>query len=182
MKKSLKPGTSLAPVPVVMVSCGKVQSNITTIAWTGIINSEPPLVYVSIRKTRKSHEIIQKEKEFVMNIPDGKLAWEADFCGTKSGKEIDKFKEANLSKIPAEKIAAPMIEQCPINIECKLVEIKELGSHDMFIGEVVAVHCEEQYLLENGTIDYASANLLTYAGSSYLAQNKEVAKRGICLQ
>lgn len=183
MKKSIKPSTALAPVPVVMVTCGDAEeSNITTIAWTGIINSEPPMVYVSIRPSRKSYEIIKNQKEFAINIPDSKLVWETDFCGTKSGKNIDKFKEAKLTKLKAQKINVPLIEECPINIECKLVEIKELGSHDMFIGKVVAVNCNEEYILENGNIDFKNANLLTYAGNKYLAQNVEVAERGVCLK
>lgn len=183
MKKILNPGVGLAPVPVVMVTCGNMnESNITTIAWTGVINSEPPMVYVSIRPSRKSHEIIKQNKEFAINIPDQKLVWETDFCGTKSGKNIDKFKESKLTKINAQKINVPLIYECPINIECKLVEVKELGSHDMFIGEVVCINCDESYILDNGNIDYKSANLLTYAGNKYLAQNTDVGERGICLK
>lgn len=183
MKRLLKPATCLAPVPVVMVSCGDMkESNITTIAWTGVINSEPPMIYVSIRPTRKSYEIIKRTREFVINIPDDKLVWEADFCGTKSGKDIDKFEEAKLTKIKAQNIDVPLIEECPINLECKLLEIKELGSHSMFIAEVVAVNCDEKYILDNGDIDYKNANLLTYAGNKYLAQDKEVGERGMCLK
>lgn len=183
MKKSINVGTMLAPVPVVMVTCGdEKESNITTIAWTGVINSEPPMVYVSIRPSRKSYEIIKQHGEFAINIPDSKLVWETDFCGTKSGKNIDKFKEAKLTKLKAQKISAPLIEECPINLECKLIEIKKLGSHDMFIGEIIAVNCDEKYILENGNIDFKNANLLTYAGNKYLAQNTEVAERGVCLK
>lgn len=182
MKKLLNPETSMGAVPVVMVSCGdEKESNITTIAWTGILNSEPPLVYVSIRPTRKSYHIIKEKKEFVMNIPDENLVWETDFCGTKSGKEIDKFKEANLTKEKCENVSAPAIKECPIQLECKLVEIKHLGSHDMFIAEIVGIRCEEKYLDEKGKIDYTKTNLLTYGGQSYFSQNKEVGKRGICL-
>lgn len=183
MKKTLDPGTSLAPVPVVMVTCGDMEdSNITTIAWTGVINSEPPMVYVSIRDSRKSYEIIEKTREFVINIPDKNLVWETDFCGTKSGKNIDKFKETKLTKIKAQNIDVPLIKECPINLECKVTEIKKLGSHDMFIAEVIAVNCDEEFILENGKIDFKNANLLTYAGNKYLAQNVEVGERGICLK
>lgn len=183
MKSSIKVQTALAPVPVAMVSCGdEVNSNITTIAWTGIINSEPPLVYVSIRPTRHSYSIIKESGEFVINIPDEELVVAADFCGTKSGKEIDKFKGAKLTKEKAQIIKAPLIKECPINIECKLKEIKHLGSHDMFIGEIVAVNADDKYIKENGSIDYGKANLLTYMGQEYFVANKKVADRGVCLK
>lgn len=183
MKSSIKVQTALAPVPVAMVSCGdEVNSNITTIAWTGIINSEPPLVYVSIRPTRHSYSIIKESREFVINIPDEELVVAADFCGTKSGKEIDKFKGAKLTKEKAQIIKAPLIKECPINIECKLKEIKHLGSHDMFIGEIVAVNADDKYIKENGSIDYGKANLLTYMGQEYFVANKKVADRGVCLK
>jgi len=183
LKSSLKPQTALAPVPVVMVSCGTMENaNITTIAWTGIINSEPPLVYVSIRKTRKSYEIIKEMGEFVINLPDKSLVWETDFCGTKSGKTVDKFKETKLEKEKAKLVVAPLIKNCPINLECKLKEIKPLGSHDMFIGEVLNVNVDEKYKKENGTIDYGNISLLTYMGQEYFISNKKVADRGICLK
>lgn len=180
MKKSLKIGTSMAPVPVVLVSCGdEKKANITTVAWTGVVNSEPPLVYVSLRENRYSYPIIKETGEFVINIPNEKLVWETDYCGTKSGAEIDKFKEAGLHAISSEKVKAPSIEECPINLECKVVEIKKLGSHQMIIGEIVTVKAEEEYVNENGVIQYEKANLLTYAGTDYLAQNKKVGSRGI---
>ena len=183
MKSSLKPQTALAPVPVVMVSCGTMENaNITTIAWTGIINSEPPLVYVSIRKTRKSYEIIKEMGEFVINLPDESLVWETDFCGTKSGKTVDKFKETKLEKEKAKLVVAPLIKNCPINLECKLKEIKPLGSHDMFIGEVINVNVDEKYKKENGNIDYGNISLLTYMGQEYFISNKKVAGRVICLK
>lgn len=183
MKSNVKVQTALAPVPIAMVSCGDdFRSNITTIAWTGIINSEPPLVYVSIRPSRHSYSIIKELEEFVINIPDEKLVFAADFCGTKSGKEIDKFKEAKLTKEKATIVKAPLIKECPINIECKLKEIKHLGSHDMFIGEIVEVKAEDEYIKENGSIDYGKANLLTYMGQEYFISNKKIADRGICLK
>lgn len=183
MKSNVKVQTALAPVPIAMVSCGdELKSNITTIAWTGIINSEPPLVYVSIRPSRHSYSIIKNWGEFVINIPDEKLVFAADFCGTKSGKEVDKFKEARLTKEKAQIVKAPLIKECPINIECKLKEIKKLGSHDMFIGEIVAVNADDEYVRDNGNIDYGKANLLTYMGQEYFVANKKIADRGICLK
>lgn len=183
MKSNVKIQTALAPVPIAMVSCGDdLSNNITTIAWTGIINSEPPLVYVSIRPSRHSYSIIKNLGEFVINIPDEKLVFAADFCGTKSGREINKFKEAKLTREKAKIVKAPLIKECPINIECKLKEIKKLGSHDMFIGEIVAVKVYDEYVKENGSIDYGKANLLTYMGQEYFVANKKIADRGICLK
>lgn len=182
MKESLEPSTTLAPIPAVMVSCGNMEeANITTIAWTGVLNSEPPLVYVSIRPSRHSYEIIKQTKEFVINIPDGNLVWETDFCGTKSGKDTDKFEMAKLTKEQCKIVKASGIKECPISLECKLKEIKPLGSHDMFIGEVVCVNAKED-IIENGKINLAKANLITYLGSQYYVANKKVGDRGICLK
>ncbi len=182
MKESLKPNTTLAPIPAVMVSCGDMESaNIITVAWTGVLNSEPPLVYVSIRPSRHSYNIIKQTKEFVINIPDEKLVWQVDYCGTKSGKEVDKFKEANLTKETSKNIKAPSIKECPISLECKVKEIKELGSHHMFIGEVVGVNANKE-IIENGKINLGKANLITYLGNEYYVANKKVGDRGICLK
>ena len=184
MKKELKPSTILAPLPAVMVSCGNMEkSNILTIAWTGIINSEPPMVSVSIRPSRYSYNIIKETKEFVLNIPDEKLVWQADFCGTKSGRQIeDKFKEAGLTKEESKKVKAPAIKVCPISLECKVKEIKNLGSHDIFMAEIVAVNAKEEVLDENGNINLSKANALAYLGQEYFVANKKIADRGICLK
>lgn len=182
MKENLAPATTLAPIPAVMVSCGDMEkANITTIAWTGVLNSEPPLVYVSIRPSRHSYNIIKETKEFVINIPDGNLVWATDFCGTKSGKEVDKFKEAKLTKELCKEVKVPAIKECPISLECKLKEIKELGSHHMFIGEVVCVNAKNE-LIENGKINLAKANLITYMGNEYYVANEKVGDRGVCLK
>lgn len=182
MKEHLGPDTTLAPIPAVMVSCGNMEkANITTIAWTGVLNSEPPLVYVSIRPSRYSYDIIKETKEFVINIPDGNLVWETDFCGTKSGKEVDKFKEAKLTKEECKYVKAPAIAECPVSLECKLKEIKSLGSHDMFIGEVVCVNAKKE-LVQNGKVDLGKANLITYLGNQYYVANEKVGDRGICLK
>lgn len=182
MKDFLAPATALAPVPVVLVSCGDMEhANITTIAWTGILSSEPPLVYVSIRPSRYSYKIIKKTKEFVINIPDENLVWTTDFCGTKSGKDTDKFKEAHLTKEACRLVKAPAIKECPISLECKLKEIKPLGSHDMFIAEVVSVNAIPE-LVENGKVNLVKANLITYLGNQYYVADKKVGDRGICLK
>lgn len=182
MKEQLKPSTTLAPIPAVMVSCGNMEkANILTIAWTGVLNSEPPLVYVSIRPSRHSYEIIKNSGEFVINLPDEKLVWETDFCGTKSGKDVDKFKEAKLTKEECKIISAPAIKECPVSLECKVKEIKELGSHHMFIAEVVSVNAKKE-IIQNGKISLSKANLLTYLGCEYYVANKKVGDRGICLK
>lgn len=182
MKDFLEPSTTLAPIPAVMVSCGDMENaNITTIAWTGVLNSEPPLVYVSIRPSRHSYQIIKDTKEFVINIPDEKLVWATDFCGTKSGKDTDKFKEAHLTKEACGLVKAPAIKECPISLECKLKEIKPLGSHDMFIAEVVSVNAIPE-LVENGKVNLAKANLITYIGNEYYVADRKVGDRGICLK
>lgn len=182
MKFELKPQTALAPVPIVMVSCGTMENaNIISIAWTGVVNSEPPLVYISIRPTRKSYEIIKETGEFVINIPNENLVWQVDFCGTKSGKNIDKFKEAKLQKEKGKLVKAPLIKECPINLECKVKEIKSLGSHDMFIAEIINVNADEEFI-DNEKLNYSKMNLLSYMGNRYFVQNKKVADRGICLK
>ncbi len=160
MKKSLKPTAALAPNPVALVSAGSLEkSNITTIAWTGIINSDPMLVYVSIRKTRLAHEMITEIGNFVINLPTDKQVVEADLCGTKSGRDIDKYKECNFTKSISSMITSPGIKECPINIECKVKEVKNLGSHDMFIAEVVNINIEEELLDSNDNILFEKANL-----------------------
>lgn len=182
MKENLEAQTVLAPIPAVLVSCGDMEcSNITTIAWTGVLNSEPPLVYVSIRPSRYSYNIIKETKEFVINIPDEKLVWKTDFCGTKSGKEVDKFEVAHLTKEASKFVKAPCIKECPISLECKLKEIKELGSHHMFIGEVLSVNAKKE-LIENGKVNLGKANLITYLGNEYYVADKKIADRGICLK
>ncbi|MCI8277258.1 MAG: flavin reductase family protein [Clostridia bacterium] len=183
MKKSLKPTAALAPNPVALVSAGSLEkSNITTIAWTGIINSDPMLVYVSIRKTRLAHEMITEIGNFVINLPTDKQVVEADLCGTKSGRDIDKYKECNFTKSISSMITSPGIKECPINIECKVKEVKNLGSHDMFIAEVVNINIEEELLDSNDNILFEKANLISFAGKKYFANNKEVGYRGVCLK
>ena len=137
--------------------------------------------YGQIRPSRHSYEIIKQTKEFIINLPDENLVWATDFCGTKSGKDMDKFQSANLTKEAGKMVAAPSIKECPINLECKLKEIKHLGSHDMFIGEVVCVNAKPEFV-ENGKVNLAKARILTYLGSEYYVANKKVGDRGICLK
>lgn len=172
-KKSFKPGTMLNPVPVVMVSCadGK-EKNIITIAWTGIINSEPPITYVSIRKSRHSHPMISKTGEFVINLTTEELAKATDYCGVKSGRDVDKFKEMGLTPEPCEVVSCPMIAESPLSLECKVMEVKEYGTHDMFIAEIVKVHVDEKLIDSEGHIELDEAHLLTYLHGEYFGVKK----------
>lgn len=168
-KKLLKPSTALSPIPAVMVSCCNLagESNIITIAWVGTLCSEPPMIGIGIRKSRFSYEMIKETGEFVVNLPSEGLAWATDFCGINSGRNVDKFGELELTAIPGEKVNAPLIGECPVNIECKVKQVIELGSHDLFIGEVVAVHADDEVLDENGSISIEQAKLITYGGGQY---------------
>lgn len=167
-KVTMKPGTMLNPVPAVMVSCGnKDEQNIITIAWTGIINSEPPMTYVSVRKSRHSHHLISESGEFVINLTTEALAKATDFCGVKSGRDMDKYKMTGLTQEDAEIVSCKMIKESPVNLECKVVEVKEYPSHDMFIAEIVKVHADEKYFDENGRICLDRAGMLCYNHGEY---------------
>ncbi len=174
MKKSFKPATMMAPVPCVMVSCGnEKEKNIITIAWTGIINSNPPLTYVSVRKERHSHRLIEESGEFVINLTTEALAFKTDFCGVKSGKDVDKFKELGLTAEKGEAVNAPLIAESPVNLECKVIEVKSYPTHDMFIGEIVQVHVDEALLDEKGRINMEKAGLISYIHGQYFGHKKE---------
>ncbi len=141
-----KPGTMIYPVPAVMVSCGTKQTgyNIITIAWTGTVCSDPAMCSISIRPERYSYGIIKKTGEFVINLTTEALARATDWCGVKSGRDFDKFKEMGLTPVPAQKVQAPLIKESPLNIECRVLDIRPLGSHDMFLAEVVAINADEE--------------------------------------
>ena len=166
---SFKPGTMIYPLPVVMVSCGDSPDiyNIVTAAWTGTICSDPPMCYVSLRKERHSHTIISRTKEFVINVTTETLSRATDWCGVRSGRDFNKFKEMHLTPEQAQIVKAPLIAESPLNIECKVVEVKELGSHDMFIAEAVNVVVDDSYMQENGQLDMAAMNLLAYNHGQY---------------
>lgn len=173
MKRSFKPGTLLSPVPAVMVSCGEGENkNIITIGWTGIINSDPPITYISVRKSRHSHHIIEETGEFVINLTTEKLAYATDYCGVKSGRDVDKFKELNLTPETGEKVRCPMITQCPVNLECRVMELKSYPTHDMFIAQIVAVHADDEIIDEKGKIDISLAGLLAYVHGEYYGLKK----------
>lgn len=159
----------LAPTPVVMVSCGNSpdKQNILTIAWTGIINSKPPMTYISVQPIRYSHPILMEEKEFVINVTTEELAFATDFCGVRSGRESKKFEELGLTPEPADEVGCSMIKEAPINLECKVFDIRNFPTHDMFLAEIVAVHVKEELMLSDGKIDLAKAKLLCYVHGEY---------------
>lgn len=175
-KQVWKPSTILNPVPAVMVSCVDKEGkpNIITVAWAGTINSEPPMVSISVRKQRYSYDLIKNKGEFVINLTTKKLAFATDFCGVKSGREINKFEAMKLSPEKASKIDVPMIKESPINIECKVKSIVELGSHDMFLAEIVAVHVDEGLLNEKGKLEMERAGLICYSHGEYWTLHKSL--------
>lgn len=174
MKVSSKPGPLMAPLPTVMVSCGDMeQGNILTIAWSGIINSNPPMTYISVRPSRFSHDIIAENGEFVINLTTVELAKAMDFCGVKSGRNVDKFSHLGLTREAGNVVKAPMIAESPVNLECKVTEIKSFPSHDMFIAEIVAVHIDDKYVDENGAYDYGKMGLVAFSHGKYYKLRKE---------
>lgn len=174
MKKSINPGTLLMPLPAVMVSCGSPEKpNILTIAWTGIVNSTPPMTYISVRKSRFSHDLIAQSGEFVINLTTEALTFAADYCGVKSGRDVDKFKEMQLTPLAADKVGCPMIAESPVNLECKVLEVHEYPSHDMFVAEIVAVHVDEELLDEKGRMEMEKAGLMAYVHGQYFGIKKQ---------
>jgi len=168
MKKSIGISERMYPNPAILVSCSNAgKDNIITLAWAGTVCSEPPLISISIRPSRYSHKLISSSKEFVINIPNETMAAICDYCGTKSGKNVDKFKEMGLHREKGLIVNAPLIKECPINIECKVKEIIHLGTHDMFIGEVVSVNADEEVIYPDGDIDYEKISTLTYLMNHY---------------
>ncbi len=182
-KVSWKSGTFIYPIPAVMVSCGDMEkSNIITVAWTGILNTNPATVYISVRPTRYSYNIIKETKEFAINLTTTNLARETDWCGVKTGAKFDKFKEMNLHKEKANFINCPLIKESPVSIECKVKEIKNLGSHHMFIADVLSIDADDKYIDENGAFDISKCDLIAYANGGYYALGKKVGKFGYSVQ
>ena len=168
MKKSIGTPERLYPNPVVMVSCSNDnKDNIITLAWVGTVCSDPPMISISIRPSRYSYGIISASKEFVINIPDEEMIEACDFCGTKSGRDFDKFREMGLTKEKGFVVNCSMIKECPINIECKVKQVIHLGTHDMFIGEVVSVDANEEVIYSDGEIDYERINVVSYLMDNY---------------
>lgn len=179
-KQSWKPGNMLYPVPAVMVSCQRENEkpNIITVAWAGTICTNPAMLSISVRTERYSYNIIKETKEFVVNLVTSDLAYATDYCGVKSGRDVDKFKEMNLHKSISKVVKAPGIEESPVNIECCVKEIKELGSHHMFIAEVVSVNIDDKYMDKTGKFNLNKAGLVSYSHGEYFELGKKLGKFG----
>lgn len=182
-KVQWKSGTFIYPIPAVMVSCGTMEeSNIITVAWTGILNTNPAMCYISVRPERYSHDIIKKNGEFAINLTTRQLAYATDWCGVKSGRDVDKFKEMKLTKEKANIISVPLIKESPVSVECEVKEIVPLGSHDMFIAEIVAIDADEKYVDEKGAFDISKCNLIAYANGGYYPLESKIGKFGYSVQ
>ncbi len=179
-KEIWRPGNMLYPLPAVLVTCADKEgrANVLTIAWAGTICSSPAMVSISVRKERYSHHMISETGEFVINLTTESLVRATDYCGVKSGRDIDKFKEAHLTKVPASIVSAPLIEESPVSIECKVKQILELGSHDMFVAEVVAVHADDRYMDEKGRFSLEKAHPIVYSHGTYFSLGRELGTFG----
>jgi len=179
-KQVWRPGNMLYPLPVVMVSMADKngRNNIITIAWTGTICSNPPMVSISVRPERYSYSILKETGEFVINLTTEDLAFATDYCGVKSGRDVDKFKEMNLTALPGVEVKAPLIGESPVCLECKVKEIIPLGSHDMFLADVVAVHADEKYMDEKGRFQLEKARPIVYSHGSYMTTGETIGTFG----
>lgn len=181
MSKELwKPGNMLYPVPAVMVSCkfGNEKANIITVAWAGTVCSDPAMVSISVRPDRYSHHIILESREFVINLVTEKLTRACDWCGVRSGRDYDKFKEMNLHEYYSDLMETPAIEESPVNIWCRATKIEELGSHDMFIAKVVGVSVDDAYMDDKGRFALEKTGLITYSHGEYYGLGKKLGKFG----
>lgn len=175
-----KPGNMLYPLPVVMLSCKRPgeRPNIITVAWAGTICSDPAMVSVSIRPSRYSYDIIKETGEFTINLVTEKLTFAADYCGVRSGRDVDKFKEMGLTPFDSSVIGAPGIAESPVCIECKVRDITPLGTHDMFISDVVNVSVNKDYMQDSGKFELSSTGLITYSHGEYFALGRKIGKFG----
>ncbi len=182
-KQIWKPNTLIAPVPPAMVSCGTLASpNIITVAWTGIINSDPPMTYISVRPERYSHRIISESGEFVINLTTRKLVRAADICGVRSGRDMNKFEALSLTPLPGSTVSAPLIAEAPLSFECHVTETKRLGSHDMFFARITAVQVEESLIDKNGKLRLDRAGLAAFAHGEYFALGERLGTFGFSVR
>ncbi|MBM6830339.1 flavin reductase family protein [Anaerotignum lactatifermentans] len=178
-KQVWKPGTVIYPVPAVMVSCGTMEEkNIVTVAWTGTVNTNPPMTYISLRPERHSYDIIRKNGTFVINLVTKRLARACDFCGVKSGRDVDKYQELGLLAEPGPATGCPIIAESPVNIECRVKEILPLGSHHMFLAEVVSVSVSDEYMDESGKFHFNRSQPICYSHGGYFTLGDQVGSFG----
>lgn len=179
-KIDFKPGNMLYPLPAVLVSCAAADTdpNLFTVAWAGTICTNPPMVSISVRPERHSYSLIKRSGEFVINLTTKELAYATDFCGVRSGRDVDKWKECRLTPAAADTVSCPMVAESPVNIECQVTEIKELGSHHMFLAKVTAVHVDEKYMDEKNTFHLNASKLLAYSHGTYFSLGEKLGTFG----
>ncbi len=177
-KVSKRPSTYLYPLPAVMVTCGQNPPNIITIAWTGTLSSGPPTLGIGVRPSRYSHGLIKESGEFVVNIPTVEQLKAVDYCGQVSGRDVDKWAATGLTPEPASVVKTPLITQCPVNLECTVIHTLDLGTHELFVGEIVAVHIDETVLDDRGRLDRAKVNYLAFLGGEYWSLGERLAIYG----
>lgn len=178
-RKSLSPGALSAPLPPCMVTVGDMEkNNILTVAWTGILATVPPKTYISVRPSRYSHSMLGVSREFVINLPPASLAREVDFVGIYTGAKMDKFERCSLTRVKSEKVAPPTVAECPIALECRVTEVIPMGSHDVFVADIVSVSCRDELIDGEGKIHFENADLLAYAHGEYYTLGDRVGKFG----
>lgn len=178
-----KAGTFIYPLPAVLVTSGTMErSNIMTVAWTGILNTNPAIVYISVRPERYSYNLIKNSKEFVINLTTKDLVYATDWCGVRSGAKFDKFKEMRLTKEAGSFVKCPLIKESPVSVECRVIDIKKLGSHHMFMAEVLSIDADEKYIDKNGAFDISKCDLISYANGGYYTQGEKIGKFGYSVQ
>ncbi len=178
-RQNFKPGTLTAPLPAVMVSVGDMEeSNIITIGWTGILSSDPPRTYISVRPSRYSHKLLMKTGEFVINLTNEPLALATDYAGVYTGEKVDKFEKCHLTRVESKCVKAPTIKESPLALECKVYEVVHSGTHDIFFADIVSVSCDDKIIDENGRICFDRARLIAYAHGEYYTLGKKIGKFG----
>ncbi|MBO5408039.1 MAG: flavin reductase family protein [Clostridia bacterium] len=178
-KEYWKGGTLLAPVPPALVTVGTMEHpNVLTIGWTGILNTIPPKTYISVRKERYSYQMLMDNREFVINLPCTDLVKAVDFCGVRSGRDLDKFKEMHLTPAPANHVSTPLISECPLHLECKITDTINLGSHTMFLADIVGTIVSENCINQDGKLEIEKCNLLAYAHGAYFSLGKQLGTFG----
>ncbi len=182
-KQFWKGSTLLAPVPAALVTCGTMEkTNVLTIGWTGIVCTRPPMTYISVRPERYSHDIIKETGEFVINLTTSAMCRETDFCGVKSGKDMDKLAACGFHTVPAQKVSVPIIEECPLSLECKVTEEKLLGSHTMFLAEIVGIDADEKYIDSKGKLNLQQCGLMAFAHGEYFAVGRKLGDFGFSVR
>ncbi len=178
-RRSLSPGALTAPLPPAMVTVGTLEeANVLTVAWTGILATVPPKTYISVRPSRHSYKILKEQGEFVINLASADMARTVDFVGIYTGAKMDKFEKCALTKRKSEKVAPPTIDECPIALECRVTDVLPMGSHDVFIADIVSVSCKEELISEEGKIHFENADLLAYAHGEYYTLGERVGRFG----